>query len=114
MPLFDYISAGCSLTGYFTLSIAYGLDIKPPGDPYVAIADKANEGLAKAGSFPSYLVDVIPVLKYLPEWFPGAKFKRDARVWAKFARALREDGFQIAKERYVPDLTIEAGSCGLT
>ncbi|TFK73143.1 cytochrome P450 [Pluteus cervinus] len=89
------------LTGYFTLSIAYGLDIKPSGDPYVAIADKANEGLAKAGSLPSYLVDAIPSLKYLPEWFPGAKFKRDARVWAKFARALREDGFRIAKERYV-------------
>ncbi|TFK73152.1 cytochrome P450 [Pluteus cervinus] len=89
------------LTGYFTLSVAYGLDIKPAGDPYVEIAERANEGLVKAASFPSYLVDAIPALKYVPEWFPGAKFKRDARVWARYTKTLREAPFQAAKERYV-------------
>nr|BAL05181.1 cytochrome P450 [Phanerodontia chrysosporium] len=30
-----------------------------------------------------YLVDLIPILKYVPEWFPGAGFKRQARIWKK-------------------------------
>lgn len=28
-----------------------------------------------------YLVDFLPWLKYVPEWMPGAQFKRDARKW---------------------------------
>ncbi|TFK73144.1 cytochrome P450 [Pluteus cervinus] len=96
-----YIAHLKHLAGYFALSSAYGLDIKPSGDPYVEIAEKANEGPVKAASFPPYLVDTIPALKYIPAWFPGAQFKRDARVWAEFAEKLLEVPFQAAKERYV-------------
>lgn len=40
--------------------LSYGHQIAPEGDNYVAIADKALSGLAKAGLFGTYLVDYFP------------------------------------------------------
>jgi len=28
----------------------------------------------------AFLVDIIPILKYVPEWFPGAKFQKKAAM----------------------------------
>ncbi|QRW16685.1 cytochrome P450 family protein [Rhizoctonia solani] len=39
----------------------------------------------------SYLVNIIPVLKYAPEWLPGAGWKRDAIKWRKGKDTLIKD-----------------------
>ncbi|KAF7360790.1 Cytochrome P450 [Mycena venus] len=31
----------------------------------------------------AFLVDVLPILKYIPSWFPGAEFKRLAKMYTK-------------------------------
>ena len=31
----------------------------------------------------AFLVDIIPILKYVPEWFPGANFQRKAAMMRK-------------------------------
>lgn len=38
-------------------------------------------GLAEAGHPGSFLVDMFPIMKYIPEWFPGAEWKRKAAHW---------------------------------
>ena len=35
--------------------------------------------MGEAVSTGKYLVNIIPILKYVPEWMPGATFKRVAR-----------------------------------
>jgi len=57
----------------------YGFKIKPVDDPYVRIAEKGME--ASEGMLPGYLVNAFPLLKHIPEWLPGAQFKRDAKRW---------------------------------
>ncbi|KAJ7247273.1 cytochrome P450 [Mycena rebaudengoi] len=44
-----------------------------------------------------YLVDYIPALKYVPDRFPGAGFKRQAKEWKKLTQAAVETPFAEAK-----------------
>jgi hypothetical protein len=65
--------------------------------------------LAKAGVDPcvpalipgTFLVDVIPALKYVPDWLPGASFKRMAKKWRRLAIAMRDIPYENAKQEIV-------------
>ncbi|KAF7350121.1 Cytochrome P450 [Mycena venus] len=72
------------------MSVAYGIDVLPSNDPYVSLAYEAVETLSNAGVPGKYLVDSLPILKYVPSWFPGAGFKRDAEEWTKLSQRLAD------------------------
>ncbi|KAJ2918114.1 hypothetical protein MD484_g2319, partial [Candolleomyces efflorescens] len=93
----DFIEHIRHAIGAITISIAYGLDIKPLNDPYIEIAEQALQGLA-AGAAPTWLVDSLPVLKYVPPWFPGASFRRKAEEWRVWATKLVEVPFFDAQK----------------
>ena len=50
-------------------------------------------------------MDVIPILKYVPKWFPGAKFQRKAAVMRKNAAIIRNTTFAATEELVVCDST---------
>ncbi|EDR09338.1 uncharacterized protein LACBIDRAFT_248749 [Laccaria bicolor S238N-H82] len=60
------------------MSVSYGLPVLESNDPYITLAEEALRGVAEAGIPGTFLVDLLPVLKYVPSWFPGAGFKRKA------------------------------------
>ncbi|KIY72390.1 cytochrome P450 [Cylindrobasidium torrendii FP15055 ss-10] len=64
------------------LRIIYGYDAKDQDDDFVK-AGYAGMRTFNLGCAPAakYAVNVIPALKYLPSWFPGAQFKRLAEGW---------------------------------
>ncbi|KAG8984157.1 hypothetical protein FRB90_005510, partial [Tulasnella sp. 427] len=67
--------------------LTYGVHKDDRGNDYV---DKQEEllvysKLAAAG----YLVDLFPILKRVPSWFPGAQFRRDAKKWREHLFRLR-------------------------
>lgn len=82
--------------GLVSLLIAYGIDVRPNNDPYVDAVEKALEAASKAG-MGSFLVDYLPVLKYLPAWVPGAHFVHEGREISKIVREIPNTGFNIAK-----------------
>ncbi|RXW11943.1 hypothetical protein EST38_g13911 [Candolleomyces aberdarensis] len=86
------------LAGSFILDVAYGLDIQSKDDFYIQLAERGMRAMALAGTFSGYLVNFIPSLKYLPWWFPGAQFKRDARVWRRDAEAMPRDCLRFAED----------------
>ena len=49
----------------------------------------------------SFLVDIIPILKYVPEWFPGAKFQRKAATMRKHAERIRNKTFAATEKLMV-------------
>ena len=53
----------------------------------------------------AFLVDIIPILKYVPEWFPGARFQRKAAVMRKHAAIMRNTTFAATEELKVCDLS---------
>lgn len=60
-----------SMAGSNILSTAYGIEVLPSSDPYVAVAEDALDSIAKVAVPGAFLVESIPLLKYIPEWFPG-------------------------------------------
>ncbi|OOQ83920.1 O-methylsterigmatocystin oxidoreductase [Penicillium brasilianum] len=68
--------------GAVILNIAYGYTIEPfHRDHLVHITNMALDHFAKAATPGAWMVDIIPALKYIPAWFPGAGFKRVAQSW---------------------------------
>ncbi|GJE84149.1 cytochrome P450 [Phanerochaete sordida] len=85
--------------GTTTLRIMYGIDVQPENDPYIAAVDEAIEAIALTGNAGSYVVDALPILQYLPNWLPGARFKRDAVRWhGKVTRMITEP-FEYTKHQ---------------
>ncbi|EMD37512.1 hypothetical protein CERSUDRAFT_114153 [Gelatoporia subvermispora B] len=74
--------------GAIILSTLYGIDIQDKDDKYIEIAEKAMEGASEGFVPGSFMIDYIPVLKYVPAWFPGAGFKRKAAIWKAWAHDL--------------------------
>ncbi|KAI0051668.1 cytochrome P450 [Auriscalpium vulgare] len=81
------------------MMISYGHQVKDQGDEYVTIADQALTGLAAAGTFGTYLVDYLPILKYVPAWMPGASFRRVADHFRKPTREMVELPFAMVREQ---------------
>jgi hypothetical protein len=44
---------------------------------------------------------MIPVLKYVPSWMPGAGFKRQAEIWKKDVDDLYNLPFEVTKRNIV-------------
>ncbi|KAL0949356.1 hypothetical protein HGRIS_009425 [Hohenbuehelia grisea] len=59
--------------------IAYGFDIKKEGDEYMEISQQNQYLLNNSGTPGATPVDLFPILKYLPDWFPGAYYADFAR-----------------------------------
>jgi len=93
----DFVSHIRHFSGGIILRITYGYDVTPKNDEYVRLAQAAGGPLLQVVHAGSYLVEYIPALKYIPSWFPGAKFKRQAKEWAKHAFRLRESPFESVK-----------------
>ncbi|KAF8885367.1 cytochrome P450 [Infundibulicybe gibba] len=83
------------MAGAITMSIGYGINVLPENDPYIYTAEKAIYGLVEAAVPGTFLVDSIPLLKYVPEWMPGASFKRKAREWHEHATKMIEAPFAV-------------------
>ncbi|KAJ4253329.1 hypothetical protein NW762_010484 [Fusarium torreyae] len=60
----------------------YETDTKK-NDPIVAKSNQVMEEFSHATSPGAWLVDLIPWLRYVPEWMPGAGFKKTAKLYRK-------------------------------
>ncbi|KAJ5428015.1 Cytochrome P450 E-class group I [Penicillium cf. griseofulvum] len=94
--------------GAIILKIAYGYTIEPhKRDPLVEISNLALDHFSKAATPGTWLVDIIPALKHIPSWFPGAGFKRTAQAWKKILMTVAEKPYafvnrQMDEDRHQP------------
>jgi hypothetical protein len=79
------------------------INVRPYNDPYIKIAEEAVGALAEFVKPSAFLVDIIPILKYVPEWFPGAKFQSKATEMGKHAAIMRNTTFTATEELMVCD-----------
>jgi len=78
--------------------MTYSISVRPYNNPYIAIAEEAIAAIAELLIPGAFLVDILPILKYVPNWFPGAKFKRKAAMMRKHAERMRNATFAATKE----------------
>ncbi|KAI0357169.1 cytochrome P450 [Trametes cingulata] len=83
-------------------SIVYGFRVEGGDDPHLARAEEALHLIANrifSVNSGLWLVDLVPFLKHLPSWFPGAGFKRRARAWKAKIEECADEPFQRVKDK---------------
>ena len=83
------------------MKIGYGIAVQESDDPYISIAEEALRGVAQAGIPGSFWVDLLPILKYVPSWFPGAGFQKKAARWREVINTMAEKPFRHVQEQMV-------------
>ena len=81
--------------------MTYSIKIQPYNDPYIKIAEEAVAAGAELLIPGAFLVDIIPILKYVPGWFPGAKFQRKAAVMRERLERIRNTTFAATEDLIV-------------
>lgn len=82
--------------GGLSTSMTYGIPVQRQRDPLILFAEKALGGSAAAASPGRFFVNIIPWLKHVPGWMPGAGFKRLGKQIMKELVQLREEPYQAA------------------
>ena len=83
------------------MKIGYGITVQESDDPYISIAEEALKGVAAAGIPGAFLVDLFPILKYVPSWFPGASFQKKAARWRELNHIMADRPFREVQEQLV-------------
>ncbi|KAF8578222.1 cytochrome P450 [Ramaria rubella] len=96
------------MTAGIVMSIAYGHEIAPESDPFVALAESNTKAFVKAVRPGAYLVDIFPKLKHVPAWFPGAGFKIEAQKTRENVKQARDVPFRDVKKHMA--CTLAAGT----
>ncbi|KAF9465137.1 cytochrome P450 [Collybia nuda] len=80
------------------MSTIYGIDVVERHDPYIVTQKKANGAISMATTPGNFIVESLPLLKYLPTWFPFAEFKRMAVKWQNDAHDMLWRPIQVVRK----------------
>ncbi|CUA71165.1 O-methylsterigmatocystin oxidoreductase [Rhizoctonia solani] len=69
------------MAGSMMLTSVYGYEVTSGEDSLFRIVEEAVLGFSQALVVQNYLVNTFPWLEYIPEWFPGTKWKAKANEW---------------------------------
>ncbi|RPD52913.1 CyP450 monooxygenase [Lentinus tigrinus ALCF2SS1-6] len=84
--------------GWTILRVVYGITASSLDDEFLELEEEAQAITNKAYTPGKYLVEVFPILRHVPAWFPGAQFKRDVAKWYVTLQATRNRPFDVAIE----------------
>ena len=83
------------------MKIGYGITVKESDDPYISMAEIAVTGASEAAVPGAFLVELFPILKYVPSWFPGAGFQKKATLVREATNIMVEQPFRLVQEQLV-------------
>jgi hypothetical protein len=100
------------------LKIAYGYSVQPTGDPLVTLANDALDKFSQTTLLGEFPVDIFPIrrslltrqsidsdnlflVRHVPSWVPGVKFKKLAREWKQLGIDLFDKPFDYVKSQMV-------------
>ncbi|KAF5264101.1 hypothetical protein FOXYS1_5133 [Fusarium oxysporum] len=69
-------------------------------DILIKMAGQAMDDVTAAGVPGAFLVDILPLLRYVPDWVPGANFKRLAKKWSSELDDLTEKPYAFVKHQH--------------
>ncbi|TFK85205.1 cytochrome P450 [Polyporus arcularius HHB13444] len=83
------------------LKAMYGIEITPEDPKYVSLLHDALEAPIEALLPGSFLVEYIPVLRYVPAWVPGAGFQKKFARWRGLITDFLNLPFADAKQAWL-------------
>ncbi|KAF9531077.1 cytochrome P450 [Crepidotus variabilis] len=85
--------------GAIILRISHGYEIAERDDPFVNIANEATEQFSLSTTPGGFLVNLVPPLRHVPEWVPGAGFKKTAALWATTLARMADGPHEFVKKQ---------------
>ncbi|KAJ6508710.1 cytochrome P450 [Mycena sanguinolenta] len=85
-----------ALAAAHIMETVYNYEVKPD-DHFVALAEHAAQKLADSVLPGAFVVNVFPILRYLPSWMPGGGFHRVAAEARQLTEEMREVPFEFVK-----------------
>ena len=83
------------------MDIVYGIKVQGPGDRYISLVEEVISKANDAAVPGAFLVDLFPVLKHVPSWFPGGGFHKTAAYMKKINWTMCETPFRYVLEQLV-------------
>ncbi|KAI6042914.1 cytochrome P450 [Pisolithus marmoratus] len=94
---YDYLDL---FTVCISLEFTYGRRMEEKKDPIISMATSLAESIVKGMTTGRVgLLTALPILTYLPSWFPGAAFQDDARRCRDMMASFSDIPFAMAKEQ---------------
>jgi hypothetical protein len=90
-----------SLSASIILLTMYGYEVSPKDDPLQAIAEDAINSMSKIAYPGASIINILPMLRLLPSWFPGAEFHHVARVIRPKIRNLQDVPYKYVQDTLV-------------
>ena len=100
------IASDSRTVGSTITRVAYGIDASSAvGRAYLRAAEDTMDCFNTVFRPGRYLVQILPWLRYVPAWVPGAGFQRDFARWRPVVREVLDGPWAAAKEKRVRDLS---------
>ncbi|TFY68059.1 hypothetical protein EVJ58_g1228 [Rhodofomes roseus] len=87
------------LVASVVLQITHGLIIDSCDDPHLRTVQEGMDEFSRMTAPGAYLVDSLPFLMHIPEWIPGAGFKKEAREHEERDTKIMEELWNLVKEQ---------------
>ncbi|EMD40455.1 hypothetical protein CERSUDRAFT_80124 [Gelatoporia subvermispora B] len=85
--------------GAIILMMSHGYKIQEEDDPIINTVDEAVDQFSKSTAPGAFLVDVFPILKYVPAWMPGTAWKQKAAQWRAKIEEMCDLPFNYTKQQ---------------
>ncbi|KAJ7859776.1 cytochrome P450 [Mycena olivaceomarginata] len=72
------------------MKVAFGYSVLGSDDPFISIADQSSKISGWALAPGRWLVDYLPILRFIPAWFPFAHFKRQGAQWREILNSVSD------------------------
>ncbi|THH26899.1 hypothetical protein EUX98_g7292 [Antrodiella citrinella] len=99
--------------GTIILTMSHGYKVHEESDSYLELVTVAIDQFTASTSPGAFLVDVLPALRYVPKWFPGAGFQKTADIWRKNLTDMTEIPFKFVQEQMRAGTVIPNFTSGL-
>ncbi|KAJ7905810.1 cytochrome P450 [Mycena olivaceomarginata] len=86
-------------SGAIALRITYGYTVRGEDDPMIELVNDVMKEFSEAITPGAFLVDLLPILKYVPSWMPGAGFQRKAKLWSDHRAEMLDKPFEFVEKQ---------------
>ncbi|KAF9228325.1 cytochrome P450 [Gyrodon lividus] len=94
----EWIKHGRRFAGAIVLKIAYGYTVEIENDPLVKLVDDAMDQFSETTVPNAFMVDIVPILRFVPEWIPGAGWQRKAAAYRRTLTDMLDIPYNLVKQ----------------
>ncbi|KAI6039896.1 cytochrome P450 [Pisolithus marmoratus] len=95
----EYSKHAYTLSAAIIMAVTYGYDVAPQNDPFVSkLVQLLSLFLDALTPERAALIGAIPLLAYIPSWFPGGRYKQRAKECRILARDILDEPVNYVKE----------------